>query len=513
MENLGLKRRTLLQLAGAAGLAGVLPSAAIAQEVVRGGTLKAVIGGVSSLDPAFGTAPSLDRNFLNLFYDNLFFVGADGELVPALAETWSFNEAGDMLTATLRQGVSFHDGAPFDANAVKFSLERVIDPAINAAHAADLVDLESVVVVDPYTVEIHLKQQTGVILSMLATEAGMIVSPNGTPETLRRNPVGTGPFRFTEWIEGNRLAAAKNPDYWMKGADGESLPYLDAVDLQITTDATVKILAAQSGSALLTDSIQVKDFEAIAADPKLTLAPNVLAIQQWFAFNTSKPPFDNKDLRDAVLYAIDRAAIAKVITKDYGVLTPTIIVPSDWIFDGSLPIILHDPVKAQEALARSGFTGEIEISLIQRDPDLQIAQLLQAQLLQAGIRSQLKSAERQAWIDSILNKQHQIGLLQINQPRVDPHATFGPSFGRGAGFNWSAVADEKLFDLVDAARVAIDRDERKRLYVEIQKLLLDNSYYGFLFARPIADVVSKRLAGLERESSGNWRLERVWIGA
>lgn len=509
-----IRRRTLLQLAGVAGAAGLFGvGGAFGQEVTRGGTLNGVIGNVSSLDPAFGTGPSVDRNFLNLFYDNLFFIGADGELVPALAESWAFNEAGDVLTATLRQGVTFHDGAPFNANAVKFSLERVVDPAINTAHAADLADLDSVVVIDPYTVEIHLKQATGVIISMLATEAGMIVSPNGTPETLRRNPVGTGPFRFTEWIEGNRLAAAKNPDYWMLGADGQNLPYLDAVDLQITTDTTVKILAAQSGSALLTDSIQVKDFEAIAADPKLTLAPNMQAIQQWFAFNTSKPPFDNKDLRDAVLYAIDRAAIAKVIAMDYGFLTPTIILPTDWIFDGSLPMVTHDPAKAQEALARSGFTGEIEISLIQRDPDQQIAQLLQAQLLQAGIRAQLKSSERQAWIDSVLNKQHQIGLLQINQPRVDPHATFGPTFGRDAGFNWSAVADEELFNLVDEARVAADRNERKRLYVAIQQLLLDKSYYGFLFARPIADVVSKRLLGLDREGNGNWRLEKTWIGA
>lgn len=512
--NDGVSRRNLLQLAGAAGAVAALGiSTANAQEITRGGTLKGAIAGVNGLDPAFGTGPGVDRNVLNLFYDNLFYTAADGQLTPALATEWSFNEAGDVMTVVLRQDVIFHDGTPFNADAVKYSLERVIDPVVNAPHAPDLADLASVTVVDQFTAQINLKQPSGVLLSMLATEAGMMVSPAAASDTLRRSPVGTGPFKFGEWIEGNRLTATKNPDYWQVAPDGEKLPYVDAVDFQITTDTTVKILAARSGSALLTDSIQVKDFDSISNDPKLSLAANVQAIQQWFAFNTSKPPFDNKDLRDAVLYAIDRAAIAKVITKDYGILTPTIVLPSDWIYDGSLPIITRDATKSAEALARSGFNGEIEISMIQRDPDLQIGQLLQAQLLQAGIRSQLKSSERQAWIDSVLNKQHQIGLLQINQPRVDPHATFGPTFGRDAGFNWAAVTDEVLFDLVDKARVALDRGERKALYVEIQKLLLDKSYYGFLFARPIADILSRRLNGLEREGNGNWRLEHTWISA
>ena len=117
--------------------------------------------------------------------------------------------------------------------------------------------------------------------------------------------------------------------------------------------------------------------------------------------------------------------------------------------------------------------------------------------------------ERQAWLDRVLKKNHEIGLLQINQPRPDPDATFAPTFGKDASFNWSGLEDPELFDLVERARKTADRAQRRALYVQAQRRILESNAYGFLFTRPIADIVRKTVTGLKTEVHGPWRLHEV----
>jgi peptide/nickel transport system substrate-binding protein len=287
------------------------------------------------------------------------------------------------------------------------------------------------------------------------------------------------------------------------------LPYLDQVTFRFIRNTTVKITEARAGSIQIADAIQTRDFEAVSADPNLVLPPNSQGIHQWMSFNVSKPPFNNPDLRLAALAAINREALARVITGRHGRVTPTLITPEDWVYEANLPAPRHDVAAARQHLARSGFSGEFTVSAIQRDPDTQIAQVLQAQFQQAGLRCRVEVLERQAWLDKVLRKNHEIGLLQIHQPRPDPDATFAPSFGRDAAFNWSGVEDPELFALVDRARMTSDRGQRRALYVEIQRRILESNAYGFLFTRPIADILRRTVTGLQTEVHGPWRLDRV----
>lgn len=513
---MSLRRRTFL--AGSLALSGAFGTAtsggeARAQGARRGGTLTAGFSiEPAGLDPAFGDAPSVDRSIYNLFYDNLFHLTSDGQFRAALATEWQVAADGLSITFRLRSGVVFHDGTAFDAAAVKASLERVVDPALNAPYARNLADMAAVEVIEPSVVRIRLKQPSGVFMTSLATEPGMIarVAPG---VDLRRAPVGTGPFRFQQWVGGNALTAVRNERYWRIGDDGQPLPYLDQVVFRFIRNTTVKITEARAGSVQLTDSIQTRDFEAVEADPNLVLPRGSQGIHQWMTFNVTKPPFANADLRRAVLHAINREGLARVIAGRHGRITPTLITPEDWIFDGSLQAPRHDLAAAREALRRSGFSGEVSIAAIQRDPDSQIAQLLQAQLQQAGIRARVEVLERQAWLDRVLRKNHEIGLLQINQPRPDPDTTFAPTFGRGAAFNWSGAEDPVLMDLVDQARASLDRQRRRELYVDIQRRILANDWYAFLFTRPISDILRRNVRGLETEVHGPWRLERVSLGA
>jgi peptide/nickel transport system substrate-binding protein len=187
------------------------------------------------------------------------------------------------------------------------------------------------------------------------------------------------------------------------------------------------------------------------------------------------------------------------------------VPPSEFIYDDSLeptPFDLDAAIAARKAL---GFNETITISVIQRDPDTQIAQIIQAMLGQAGYDVKVEIMERGAWVENVRAANHEIGLLRINVPRIDPSMIFTSLMGRNAGLNFAAFHDEGFYDLIDAADAAVDREARKELYIDVQKFLLDQAVYGFLFLRPIRDVAATNLEGLRREASGTWLLDEVYF--
>jgi len=200
-----------------------------------------------------------------------------------------------------------------------------------------------------------------------------------------------------------------------------------------------------------------------------------------------------------------------VIAKGYGTVSPTLVTPTEWVFDAGLPAVAHDQAKARAHLARSGFAGQITLSVIQRDPDTQIAQLVQAMLREVGIKLNVEVLERQAWVDKVLAKNYEAGLLRINTPRPDPDLTFAATFGRTAGSNWAGLKDEALFKAIEDAAGTLDRSARRAGYVEAQRILLDEAHYAFFFTRPIREVASERLQNVANELSGAWVLSEAWL--
>ncbi len=493
--------------------AAALSGSASAEDIQRGGTLRMALSiGPGSLDPLWGDAPTSDRYSYNLLFESLVVVETDG-LKPSLAKSWKISDDKKTITFKLHEGVTFHDGTPFDAEAVKFNYLR-FQTSPEAMNAADMKLIQSVDVVDAHTVKVNLAETSGAIMSTLASESGMIVSPTALKKLgndFKRNPVGTGPFQFDNW-KNDVLSVKRFDGYWRKGADGKPLPYLDGVTIRVIPKTAVKIVEAQSGNVDLTDSVQVREFAKIERDPNLALLDNPQTINQWVCFNTAQPPFDNADLRKAVSYGLNRDAMAKVIAGKYGLVTGTLVPPSWWIYDPALKGYGYDPEKAKEHLKKSGFTGEFTLAVIKRDPDTQIAQILQSQLKIIGLKANIQVLERQAWIELVLKKKsHEMAMLRINVPRLDPDHLFGKTFGRNAGANWSQISDEKLFDVIDAGMTSFEAADRKPFYVDAQKILLDNAYYAFLFHRPLRDIASKKLHGVKAEPFGPFILTETWI--
>ena len=513
-----LSRRRLLQTGAVAGVAFPLSWPALAAAVpVRGGTLTCSVDlQPKSLDPIMGDAPTSDRYVLLNLYEGLMRFDGKGNLEPALAESWSWNGDNTAITFKLRSGVVFHDGTPFDAEAAAFNLRRVIDPATNAPRRGDLADIQSVDVVDPATLKVNLKATSGAALASLAVEAGMMGSPTAIKKfgpDFGRNPVGTGPFKFTEWISGTGVKMVRNDRYWRMGFDKKPLPYLDGIHLRFITNTAVKMVEVKSGNVLLTDTITPKDFEEVTANKALVLVTNPVGIAQWIAYNSTKPPFNNKVLRAAFNAAIDREGIMKAVTRGFGKVTPTLIAPADWAYDSSLKSPAYDPALAKKLLAQSGVATPFNatMSIIQRDPDTQVAQFIQAQLRNVGINLRIEVLERQAFVPKVLGYQYELAMGRIGVPRADPDHVFGPFFGAKAAQNWSGFKNDAIFDAVDLARRESDRTRRKSLYAHAQRLLLEEDYYGFLFFRDTRLVANRKVQNLKLDIGGAWLLADVWL--
>src|SRR5438874_4510392 len=238
-----------------------------------GGTVTfALENDVSNLDPML-SGLFVDRNIHYAMYDSLVRVTPKGEIIPWLAEKWETSSDGKTVTFHLRQGVKYHDGTSFDADSVKWNIDRYIQTK-GSLRTADLGSVDNVQVVDPATVKFNLKSAFAPLLGALVDRAGMMVSKKvvdaaGADFTLKPFKAGTGPFVLTEAVKNDHYTLEKNPDWWGKDANGNKLPYLDKVTVKIITDADVRLTNLRTGNVQLVNLINGKDVPAVKADTTL----------------------------------------------------------------------------------------------------------------------------------------------------------------------------------------------------------------------------------------------------
>lgn len=511
-----LRRRSATALLGATFALATLAipiDAVRAQAPQRGGTLTVAVDlEPASLDPAYSNASS-DRKVYNLFIENLIQQDVKGVFGPMLAESWEYAADRKSITFKLRKGVRFHDGTEFDAAAVKFNLDRIVDPAANTRAKQYMGDYASTDIIDASTVRVNLKQPSGAFLSVLALEAGSMLSPTAIRamgQEFGRKPVGTGPFKVMSWTSG-RVEVERFDGYWRDGADGRKLPYLDKAVVRVISNTAVKIVELKAGGIQIGDSVQVKDYDQIERDPNLMLDDTILGIQQYMAFNVTRPPFDNADLRKAVALAINRPVIERVVSRGQGVVSQGLKPPTSLAYGKDIKGHTLDVAAAKAAYAKSGHKGPITLVVIQRDPDTQIAQMLQAMLKEAGIELKIEVLERQAWLDKVLGKTYQVGILRASIPRPDPDLTFSNFYGKNARQNYSGFQNERIDTLIDVARRESDPEARRKAYAEIQQILIDNYAETYFFFRPNKEVLRREVQDFRREFAGTWLYADVWL--
>ncbi|MFJ7059655.1 ABC transporter substrate-binding protein [Streptomyces microflavus] len=514
-----IPRRTVL--AGAAATAAVTALAGCGGSSdssggASGGTLTAGFDNEPvTLDPAMSSAISSDRNVLNLFFDTLLRQRRDGTFEPALATQWT--EKGTEITFELRKGVKFHDGTPFNADAVVLNLKRISDPATRSTKAAALASIREVKATGPQTVTITLKAADPLLLTQLAHEPGMIASPAALakgPETFGRKPVGTGPFTFRQWRTKVQLTAERNTDYWAKTPEGDALPLLDKVVLRFVTEAKVLRAELSTGGVHLVRALPPEEYKQLADDSRITIKDEGVRRNYYASLNVTKGPFSDPRVRAAFAMAVERRSVGKAAAGGDFDIAPSFATSEDWFYDDSLAPLPYDPDKARTTLDKAGLRGKVPITLVarRRAPDPTVAELLQSQLTAAGFAPKVEILEFQTQLERMQKQDFDAAILVIDIPRLDPSLSFDPYFASDGPSNWSGLKDTALDNLLDKGLSTDDRAVRKQAYVDVQRRIIQNNYWVFLHQAKSPLIHSSNLKGVGLDVDGQWRLERARLG-
>ena len=498
-------------LAGFARLFGLGPAAASAAGAApcprRGGTLRVGINfDFVNLDPDVSTTLP-DREAWKEVFNTLVGLTADLKLVPELAESWEF-ESGTRVVFHLRRGVKFQDGTDFNAQVVKFEIER--KKSAGGPRVSELASVESVDVVDPYTVRFNLKAPFSPLLAVLSDGSGMMSSPTAIAKygsDYSRHPVGTGPFEFSEWLKDDHLTVRRNANYWEPG-----LPCLDEIRFVPVPDQSVKLTDLRAGALDLIDSVQPKDVESVKRDGRLQYLEVSDLGWRSLDLNVTKPPFDNQALRQAIAWGVDRDAIHKAILFGTGIVAQGPIAPAQPGYDPGFAPYHRDLARAKAKLAEgrqpSGFRFTVVVPQVEVRE--QVAEVIKEELAPLGIQVDIQPVDFGEYI-RLLTSHGFTAEMGGWSGRPDPDGNLNFLFSGTASQNVTGYNNPQVNDLLDRARIVAALNLRVRLYQQAQGIIAGDAPSVFLFYLPQNKAAAVRVKGVLPSSDNIMRLKTVWL--
>lgn len=435
-----------------------------------GGTLTVALNGeIDTIDPHVSVT-IVGFQVYTQIYEGLVILNKtlDG-VEPLLAESW---EQPDDLTYTfhLRQGVKFHNGTDFTAKDVEYTFNRVMDEATGSSRRPDFTPVEALEVVDDYTVKFTLSAPYGPFLSKLEN---LRIVPADPSIDITQTPVGTGPFKFVEWVSGQQITLEKNPDYWMEG-----LPYLDQVIFRPIAEPSTRVVELQTGSVDVLNELPFKDAETLAADANLQVFRILGVVRDHIGFNMSQPPFqDNPNLRKAIAWAIDRQTIADSIM--FGLAQPAqVAIPTtNWGYNpATAGAYGYDLEKAREFYDQADpKPTSITVKVSPTYPDeVKMAELMQQDLAKIGIDLQIEQLEWSNWIQQVVSDGNYEMEIVLISGGSDPDDFFYQWHHTGEVFNLWRYSDPAMDAMLEEARATVDQAARKVLYYQIQEKLIED---------------------------------------
>ncbi|MBS9402461.1 ABC transporter substrate-binding protein [Halomonas sp. TRM85114] len=448
-----------------------------------------------ALDPAQVTAVNDFRIMMNL-YDGLVRY-ADGTLdvEPSLAREWSISEDGTLYTFTLRDDVVFHDGSDFNAEAVVFNFERMLDedhpyhdtgPFPLAFFFDAIAEVEAT---GEHEVTFTLDEPYAPFLSNLAYPTGLIVSPAAVEEhgeNFGRNPSGTGPFRFEEWESNSRVVASRNEDYW----DGP--PSLEAVVFRPITDANTRVAEMLSGGIDLMVEVPPDTLASMEEDPMFEVYEQVGPHLWFLILNMKEGPFQDQRMRQAVNYAIDKESLVDNVLQGTAEVADSPIPPAfEWAYNEELEPYPHDPERARELIAEAGFEdAEITFYVTEGgsgmlDP-VPMGTAIQADLAEVGLTVNIETYEWNTFLDQVNpGLEGKADMAQMawmtNDPDTLPFlALRTDAMPEKGGFNSGYYSNPEVDELLEKARRSVSRDERAALYRQMQRIVHEDAPWAFI---------------------------------
>ncbi|TDX59047.1 ABC transporter substrate-binding protein [Orenia marismortui] len=450
-----------------------------------------------TLDPAHGTDSTSAKVIRNVF-DGLVEFNKDLEIIPAIAKSWKVSDDGLTWTFNLRENVKFHNGNKVTADDVIYSFTRLLDPKTKSPRAWLFEGVEGAKsfqegkaekvtglrATDDYTVEIKLTEPFTPFLSVLAMENAAIVSKDAIEEygeQFSQNPVGTGPFKFVEWKHDSKIVLEKNEDYYLDGR-----PYLDKLLFRIISEGTSAFAEYEQGNIYQIDSDIPDGQMSRVLNPDGEFADEFRKVTRlgtyYFGFNVQQEPFNNKKVRKAINYAVNKKVIANVLKN--GLVKPAhgILPPGMPGYNPDLEGYEYDLEKAKQLLAEAGYPdglpGTYELSYNTAKAHQRISEAVQASLKKIGINVELMSMDWGTYIQKVDNGNTEIFRMAwiADYPDADNflHVLFH-SDNFGSGGNYSFYKNEEIDKMLDKARAMKPGQKRIELYQEIEKRIMDDA--------------------------------------
>ncbi|MDO4572214.1 MAG: ABC transporter substrate-binding protein [Clostridia bacterium] len=496
-----------------------------ASGIQRGGTMVARRIGITPINPMETIAPTIDKMVYGLFIEGLVASSEeDFSVVPALAESWELSADGLTLDMKLREGVIFHDGDPLNAEAVvkTWELYRNPDkPHIQISLAGSLSGVEAV---SEYVVRFSFDQPDSAFLKSLTTPLGYVFSPSSIEKYLATNDPeifaregGTGPFVLTELVDGEYYLGERFDSYYQMGEDGQPLPYLDGVMIQIVADETVLTANMRSGDIHVADSIgTTTQLDILRADEACEVRALPMGCCYFLYMNTSKAPFDNIKVREALCYAVDRQELIDVINQGTGWMVPSIVWDNQFYYK-DYPIYSYDPEKAKALLAEAGYADGVTVELYYGNYGIMEdeCELIQAQAKAAGFDIKLVGVDgatvKQIW--ALENAETPAGLrLQDNgTPKSSPYVQFEYIFGGNALQNCSKWLNPRFQELLSSINSVTDEAEQLAMLHEMQDLIVADIPIVPLQSAPDYTAYRAEAVGLYWDGDASVYFTKAWL--
>lgn len=436
--------------------------------------------------------------------ETLFRLLPSGDIVPWLAEDYTVSEDGLTWTLNLREGVTFHDGTPFDAEAVIYNIERFLDPD-NAFTFAFLLDrIDTIEAVDESTVQMTLESPFAPMLAHLTHSSIGMQSPTAVEEfgdTYSDNPVGTGPFAFDSWDKGQQVDLVRFEDYW------GDMPALDGVRFLAVPEGTTRMALVEAGEAHVAVRVPPQDVMRLqtAEDVNVELTSSVRTI--YIYFNHSLEPMTDVRVRQAINYAVNKEEIVEFVLGGAGRVSDAPISPG--VF-GYTPVgdYEYNPERARELLAEAGFADGLEITLYSPDgrylQDIQVTETIQSQLAEVGIDATIETLEWAAYLattrEPIESNSVQAALLGWGTVTGDAdyglYALFHTDQWVPDGSNRAFYSNPDVDSILNEARSTADQEVRAELYEEAMSIVWEDAAWLFLHSETQITAVRDDVSGL-----------------
>ncbi|MEI2283697.1 ABC transporter substrate-binding protein [Paenibacillus polysaccharolyticus] len=461
---------------------------------------------------------------IRTIYDNLVVQLPDGSIKPWLAKEWSVSKDGKSYTFKLREDVKFHDGTPFNAEAVKYNLDRVIDPATKAANSLALIrPYSSSEVIDEYTIKVNLNAPSQAFLGNLSQALLGIVSPTAAKkygDKLGKNPVGTGPYTFVKWDENADIVVAKNKDYnWgPETVENKGVPHIDTITFKIVPEEATRIGSVQSKQVLAAETVPPQNIAALKSDPnQQLLQANTVGLPYTLFFNLRKAPWDDVKVRQAVQSAVDVESIVKTLylgnyERAWSALSPGIL-GYDKALEGS---ITPDINRANQLLEEQGWVKgadgirvkdgkKLTLRYVDGSPNREkrndIAAIIQQQLKPLGIAVEVVITKD---IATVIYQNWDYDLYGNSQVNSDPNAlyAFYHTSAEGERPTLSGLSEPKIDQLLEQGAVETDSAKRVDIYSQIQKYLIEQAVILPIYVFPYTVAASKNVEGIKFDALG-----------